>query len=92
MPDLLLDVRRLEKPFKTLVGIVHEVNGVSFGLKERESLGVEGDSGYGTSVTMPSVLGLIPEHHGKVIVGETLFCDTGGCHGRSQEIQFCFLT
>jgi oligopeptide transport system ATP-binding protein len=92
MADLLLDVKGLETQFKTPDGIVHAVNGVSFGLKEMESLGVEGDSGCGTSVTIPSVLGLIPEHHGKVIVGETLFCDTGGCHGRSQEIQFCFLT
>jgi oligopeptide transport system ATP-binding protein len=73
MPDLLLDVRELETQFKTPDGIVHAVNGVSFGLKEGETLGVVGESGCGKSVTMLSVLGLIPSPPGKVVAGEALF-------------------
>jgi oligopeptide transport system ATP-binding protein len=73
MPDLLLDVKELETQFKTPDGIVHAVNGVSFGLKEGETLGVVGESGCGKSVTMLSVLGLIASPPGKVVAGEALF-------------------
>ena len=40
MPDLLLDIKGLETQFKTPDGMVHAVNGVSFGLKEGETLGL----------------------------------------------------
>ncbi|MDP1715182.1 MAG: ABC transporter ATP-binding protein [Anaerolineales bacterium] len=73
MPDLLLDVKGLETQFKTPDGIVHAVNGVSFGLKEGETLGVVGESGCGKSVTMLSVLGLIPSPPGKVVAGEAFY-------------------
>ena len=73
MPDLLLDVQGLETEFKTPDGIVHAVNGVSFGLEEGETLGVVGESGCGKSVTMLSVLGLIPNPPGKVTAGKAFF-------------------
>src|SRR5512142_1096383 len=73
MTDLLLDVKKLETHFKTPDGIVHAVNGVSFGLKESETLGVVGESGCGKSVTMLSVLRLIPSPPGKVVAGEANF-------------------
>jgi oligopeptide transport system ATP-binding protein len=73
MPDLLLDIKGLETEFKTPDGIIHAVNGVSFGLKEGETLGVVGESGCGKSVTMLSVLGLIPSPPGKVVSGEAFF-------------------
>jgi oligopeptide transport system ATP-binding protein len=73
MPDLLLDIKGLETQFKTPDGIVHAVNGVSFGLKEGETLGVVGESGCGKSVTMLSVLGLIASPPGKVVAGEAFF-------------------
>jgi len=49
------------------------VNGVSFGLKEGETLGVVGESGCGKSVTMMSVLGLIPSPPGKIVAGKATF-------------------
>ncbi len=73
MSDFLLDIKGLETQFKTPEGIVHAVNGVSFGLKEGETLGVVGESGCGKSVTVLSVLGLIPIPPGKVTAGEALF-------------------
>ena len=73
MPDLLLDVQGLETQFKTPDGTVHAVNGVSFGLKEGETLGVVGESGCGKSVTMLSVLGLIPSPPGTVTAGKANF-------------------
>jgi oligopeptide transport system ATP-binding protein len=73
MPELLLDVQNLETQFNTPDGIVHAVNGVSFSLKEGETLAVVGESGCGKSVTMLSVLRLIPSPPGKIIAGKAMF-------------------
>ncbi|MBK9924059.1 MAG: ABC transporter ATP-binding protein [Anaerolineales bacterium] len=73
MPDFILDVQGLETTFKTPDGTVHAVNGVSFGLKEGETLGVVGESGCGKSVTMLSVLGLVQSPPGKVTAGKAIF-------------------
>jgi oligopeptide transport system ATP-binding protein len=73
MPELLLEVQELETQFRTPDGTVHAVNGVSFGLKEGETLGVVGESGCGKSVTMLSVLRLIPSPPGKVTAGKALY-------------------
>jgi len=73
MPDLLLDVQGLETQFKTPEGIVHAVNGVSFGLKEGETLGLVGESGCGKTVTMMSILRLIASPPGKITAGKAFF-------------------
>jgi oligopeptide transport system ATP-binding protein len=73
MPDFILDVQGLETTFKTPAGVVHAVNGVSFGLKEGETLGVVGESGCGKSVTMMSLLQLIPQPPGKIENGKANF-------------------
>ena len=41
----ILEVKDLQTQFQTKDGIVHAVNGVSFSLDERETLGVVGESG-----------------------------------------------
>src|ERR687897_2657023 len=73
MPDFILDVQGLETTFRTPDGVVHAVNGVSFGLLEGETLGVVGESGCGKSVTMLSILGLIATPPGKVEAGKAEF-------------------
>jgi oligopeptide transport system ATP-binding protein len=75
MAKLLLDVQGLKTTFNTQEGIVHAVNGVSFELEEGETLGVVGESGCGKSVTMMSILGLIPNPPGKVSEGKAIFFD-----------------
>lgn len=69
----LLRVRNLETQFQTREGIVHAVNGVSFELKEGETLGIVGESGCGKSVTVMSLLRLIPTPPGKVVNGEAIY-------------------
>lgn len=69
----LLKVQGLETQFRTREGIVHAVNGVSFGLKEGETLGIVGESGCGKSVTVMSMLRLIPTPPGKVVAGEAIY-------------------
>jgi oligopeptide transport system ATP-binding protein len=66
-------VQGLETTFKTPDGVVHAVNGVSFGLGEGETLGVVGESGCGKSVTMLSVMGLIATPPGKIEAGKAIF-------------------
>ena len=73
MPDFILDVQGLETTFKTPDGTVHAVNGVSFGLKEGETIGVVGESGCGKSVTMLSVMGLVASPPGKITAGKAIF-------------------
>jgi oligopeptide transport system ATP-binding protein len=69
----LLNVKDLETQFRTREGTVHAVNGVSFHLKEGETLGIVGESGCGKSVTMMSLLRLIPSPPGKVINGQAMY-------------------
>jgi oligopeptide transport system ATP-binding protein len=73
MPEPLLEVQGLETTFKTPDGVVHAVNGVSFEVNEGETLGVVGESGCGKSVTMLSILGLIPSPPGKIVAGSATF-------------------
>ena len=56
----VLDVRDLKTVFRTRGGEVHAVNDVSFHLRKGELLGVVGESGSGKSVTMMSLLRLLP--------------------------------
>ncbi|MFN6977992.1 MAG: ABC transporter ATP-binding protein, partial [Gemmobacter sp.] len=58
--DPALDVRGLKTVFRTRGGEIHAVNDVSFALAPGELLGVVGESGSGKSVTMMSLLGLLP--------------------------------
>ena len=56
----ILGVKDLNTVFQTRQGAVHAVNSVSFELKAGELLGVVGESGSGKSVTMMSLIGLVP--------------------------------
>jgi oligopeptide transport system ATP-binding protein len=69
----LLNVQGLETQFRTREGIVHAVNGVSFHLKEGETLGIVGESGCGKSVTVMSMMRLIPTPPGKIVAGEAWY-------------------
>jgi oligopeptide transport system ATP-binding protein len=71
----LLQVRDLRTRFHIPEGVVHAVNGISFALEEGETLGVVGESGCGKSVTMLSILKLIPIPPGEIASGTALYHD-----------------
>ena len=75
MPDggaAVLDVKGLKTVFRTRGGEVHAVNTVSFHVAPGEVLGVVGESGSGKSVTMMSLIGLLPSPPAEVRAGEVL--------------------
>ena len=63
MSEPLLDVRDLRVTFLTDTGEVTAVDGVSFALGADEVLGIVGESGSGKSVSMMSVMRLVPERN-----------------------------
>ena len=69
----LLQVRNLVTRFYTEQGVVNAVNGISYTLEEGESLGIVGESGSGKSVSVMSLLKLIPTPPGRIEGGEVIF-------------------
>ena len=69
----LLEVRGLETRFYTQEGVVKAVNGIDYTLGEGETLGIVGESGCGKSVSVLSMMRLIPSPPGKITGGEVVF-------------------
>src|SRR4030042_6309985 len=68
----LLKVNNLETQFKTEVGIVKAVDGVSYFIDEQDIVGLVGESGCGKSVSQLSVMQLI-NAPGKITGGQVIF-------------------
>src|SRR5512136_2667274 len=69
----LLEVTDLKTQFHTPEGTVYAVNGISYTLHEGETLAVVGESGCGKSVSVMSLLGLIPIPPGEIASGTALY-------------------
>ncbi len=65
----VLKVENLRTYFRTRWGEVKAVDGVSFELRKGETLGIVGESGSGKSVTMLSMMRLIPMPPGRIVEG-----------------------
>ena len=68
----MLDVQDLRVEFPTLRGTIHALQGVTFQLHRRETLGLAGETGCGKSVTALAVLRLISPP-GRISGGRILF-------------------
>ena len=73
----LLDVRDLRTHFFVNEGVLKAVDGVSFSLQPRETLGLIGESGCGKSITAHSLLRLVPKP-GKLVGGSLKLRLEGG--------------
>ncbi len=69
---VVLQVDGLKTYFETRWGTVKAVDGVTFDLRRGETLGIVGESGSGKSVTMLSLMRLIPEPPGRIVGGQIL--------------------
>jgi ABC-type dipeptide/oligopeptide/nickel transport system ATPase component len=72
MQEPLLSIKDLQTYFFTDDGVVKAVDGISFEMAPRETLGVVGESGSGKSVTAFSIMRLI-QPPGRVVAGEIRF-------------------
>ena len=69
----LLDVENLVTRFYTEDGVVHAVNGISYTLDDGESMALVGESGCGKSVSVLSVMRLIPSPPGRIEDGKVIY-------------------
>lgn len=69
----LLEVENLQTEFHTAEGVVQAVNGVSYSLAEGEILGIVGESGSGKSVSVLSLLQLLPQPPARIRGGTAVF-------------------
>jgi oligopeptide/dipeptide ABC transporter ATP-binding protein len=72
MPEHLLEVRGLKTQFPMKDGLVKAVDGVDFHVDPGETLGIVGESGSGKSMTVLSLMRLLPRP-GRIVEGEVLY-------------------
>jgi len=69
----LLEVDNLVTRFYTEEGVVHAVSGISYTLDEGESMAIVGESGCGKSVSVLSLMRLIPSPPGRIEDGQVIY-------------------
>ena len=70
---MLLEVRDLRTYFYTAGGVVRAVDGVSYDVREGETIALVGESGCGKTVSALSVLRLVQAPAGRIIGGQIVF-------------------
>jgi oligopeptide/dipeptide ABC transporter ATP-binding protein len=69
----LLEVKNLTTEFVTRGGVVRAVDGVSWDVREGETVALVGESGCGKSVSALSVMRLVAAPAGRIVGGQVLF-------------------
>jgi len=69
----LLEIRDLRLQFNSMRGTVKALDGVDLTVREREIVGLVGESGCGKTITGLAVLGLLPRPQAEVTGGQVLF-------------------
>ena len=73
MNEKILEVKNLSVSFNTYAGEVKALRDISFHVNKGETLAIVGESGSGKSVTVQTVMKLIPMPPGEIKGGEILF-------------------
>ncbi|MCC5876726.1 MAG: ABC transporter ATP-binding protein [Candidatus Sumerlaeia bacterium] len=68
----LLQIQDLRTYFYSQESVAKAVDGVSYQVGKRQTLGIVGESGSGKSITALSVMKLIPQPPGKIVSGQIL--------------------
>jgi oligopeptide/dipeptide ABC transporter ATP-binding protein len=69
----LLCVENLKVYFQSNGARAHAVDGISFEVREKETVCIVGESGCGKTVSALSILGLIPTPPGEIVDGQIIF-------------------
>ena len=77
-PEMLVSIENLRVEFDTDGGTVIGVDGVSFSVKQGETVCVVGESGSGKSVTSLSVMRLVEFGGGRIVDGRMKLARPGG--------------
>ncbi len=75
-PEALLVVEDLHVEFDTYGGTIQAVRGIDFSVERGKTLAIVGESGCGKSVSVQSILGLIPMPPGRITNGRAMFRGT----------------
>ncbi|MBM3580439.1 MAG: ATP-binding cassette domain-containing protein, partial [Alphaproteobacteria bacterium] len=71
----VIEVRDLSVHFRTTLGVVKAVEGLSFAIGEGETMAIVGESGSGKSTVAHALLRLVPDPPGKIVAGHVRFED-----------------
>jgi len=83
----LLQIRNLHVEFSTYGGMIKAVRGVDLSIGQGECIAVVGESGCGKTVTVKSILRLLPQSQAKIRSGEIIFNDVDLLKLSEREIQ-----
>jgi oligopeptide/dipeptide ABC transporter ATP-binding protein len=73
MTSPILSVKNLAVSFNTFEGEAKVIDYINLDLGEKETVGLVGETGCGKSVTLKTILGILPIPPGKVTEGQILF-------------------
>ena len=85
--EKLLEIKDLSIVYKTDLETVRAVNGISFSLREGETLGLVGETGAGKTTTALGIMKLLPERTARITSGQILFEDRDICGLDNHEMQ-----
>lgn len=80
----VLEVSNLASVYNTEAGTVKAVNGISFSINEKETLGLVGETGAGKTTTALSIMQLLPEKTGEIKAGSSIKYNGAELIGKSQ--------